>query len=137
MADPRSENLKAGNGAADAADHRRSFVAVFCALCMLTAISVAIANLDIFADKQVKWTAFMGVAFLKAFLVAVFFMHLRWEKIWKYALTIPALMLATILALSLFPDIGMRSRLYSDDRIVHGPQVDPLTDDLESGAKNQ
>ena len=125
------------NGGADYHDHRRSFLAVFAALCVLTAISVAIANIDIFTDKTVKWSAFMGVAFLKAFLVAAFFMHLRWEKIWKYALTIPTLMLATILALSLLPDVGLRSRWYSEDRMIHGPQIELLNNDVVASPENR
>ena len=114
-----------------AADHSntRTFLAVFVALCVLTLISVAIATVEIFPNRAATWTAFLGVAFLKAALVVFFFMHLKWEKVWKYYLTMPALVLGLVLAVSLIPDIGWRSDAYSQPRIEAGPDLEVAPSD--------
>ena len=97
---------------------------MFVALCFLTLISVAVAMLDVFPNQATQWAAFLGVAFVKAALVVCYFMHLRWEKYWKYFMTMPALILGIALAISLIPDIGMRSQAYSRQRMEAGPDAD-------------
>ena len=56
------------------------------------------------------------IALVKAALVVLFFMHVKYEANWKYVLTIPATFMAIFLGLALVPDIGMRTRLYSEER---------------------
>ncbi|MEM6391351.1 MAG: cytochrome C oxidase subunit IV family protein [Planctomycetota bacterium] len=51
---------------------------VFAALMVLTVITVAVINLDL--GKQGNVLLAMGIAVVKAFLVAAFFMHLWWDK---------------------------------------------------------
>ena len=46
-------------------------------------------------------------------------MHVFWEANWKYVLTIPAAMMAIFLCLMLVPDIGMRTRMVSQERVLH------------------
>ena len=46
------------------------------------------------------------VALAKASLVVGFFMHYRWEKGWKYVLTLPPLICVLILLVLLLPDIA-------------------------------
>lgn len=58
----------------------------------------------------------MAVSVAKAILVLMVFMHLWWEKKWKYVLTVPAMIMGTLLVLLLVPDIGFRNRSYPDDR---------------------
>jgi cytochrome c oxidase subunit 4 len=51
----------------------------------------------------------MAMAITKAALVAIFFMHLKFEGRWVYFMLVPACVLAMGLILALFPDIGMTS----------------------------
>lgn len=46
------------------------------------------------------------ISFCKASLVVGFFMHFRYEKLWKYFLTIPPCVLGVGLTLALLPDIA-------------------------------
>ena len=93
-----------------------TFVVVFLMLCGLTALSFWISRSHLMDYRLTGWTAMMAVSFAKAFLVCMFFMHLLWERRWKYALTIPAMIMGTLLVLLLVPDIGLRYRHYSRDR---------------------
>lgn len=93
-----------------------TFVVVFLMLCGLTALSFWISRSHLMDYQLAGWAAMMAVSFAKAFLVGMFFMHLLWERRWKYALTIPALIMGTLLVLLLVPDIGLRYRYYSRDR---------------------
>lgn len=117
--------------------HSKTFVAVFLGLCFLTVISVVIANVDFFASDYQKWTAFLVVAFAKAGLVVGYFMHLRWEKYWKYFLTIPALLLGVVLVAGIYPDIGLRTQAYSDYRSKRGPALDRPAIETSSADKTE
>lgn len=68
------------------------------------------------------WAAMMAVSVAKALLVMLFFMHLKWEANWKYVLTVPASMMSLFLVLMLVPDIGRRTRNYSDDRWLYSAE---------------
>jgi cytochrome c oxidase subunit 4 len=57
-------------------------------------------------------------------LVILFFMHLKWEANWKYVLTIPAMMMSVFLVCMLIPDVGMRQKKYSEERLIHAAQVE-------------
>jgi cytochrome c oxidase subunit IV len=108
----------------------RTFIIVFGGLCVLTAISFTWAR--VFAGTPVvSWTGMMAISCMKALLVISFFMHLLWEANWKYILTIPASMMSILLVLLLIPDIGRRTRNYSDERWRHAaiPQTEPHADD--------
>ena len=96
--------------------HTGLFLRVFAALCVLTLVSFAIANSPLMKQPAVAWTTMMAVSCAKAILVIAFFMHLRWERAWKYALTIPSLLMAVFLVVSLVPDIGLRARAYDENR---------------------
>lgn len=65
----------------------------------------------------------LAVAMCKALLVAMFFMHLHWEANWKYALTVPPLILGVILVVALVPDIGRRTQTYSQERARAAAEV--------------
>ena len=96
------------------------YIYVFVALCVLTGASFFTVS-DAWPFKSaelawIKWTFMMAVSVTKAFLVIIFFMHLKYEKSWKYMLTIPTLMMAVFLMLMLVPDIGRRTRKHSHSR---------------------
>jgi cytochrome c oxidase subunit 4 len=97
------------------------YLGVFVALCVLTLLSFLVGNSQVLREKapQVMWAAMMAVSCAKAMLVMLFFMHLKWEANWKYVLTVPASMMSLFLVLMLVPDIGRRTRNYSDDRWLH------------------
>jgi cytochrome c oxidase subunit IV len=104
----------------------RIFLMVFGGLCILTFCSFASAQ--IFADTPVvSWIIMMAISCMKALLVISFFMHLLWEANWKYVLTIPASIMSILIVLLLIPDIGRRTRMYSEERWRHAaiPQEEP------------
>ena len=49
----------------------------------------------------------LAIATAKATLVVGFFMHYRFEKSWKYFLTLPTCVLAVVAVLALLPDVGV------------------------------
>lgn len=107
---------------AEHANHTPVFVAVFLMLCGLTAVSYWVANSSMMTDNlNMARGCLIAVSAAKAILVVTFFMHLWWEKRWKYVLTLPALILAVVMVLLLIPDIGLRTETYSTDRKIHGP----------------
>jgi len=86
------------------ASHGATYFAVFLALCGLTAMSVAA---DVVHMTPILLGAVvLAVATAKALCVMMFFMHLKFERAWKYLLLAPTIILALALPLSLRPDIG-------------------------------
>ena len=98
-----------------------TYIAVFLALCFLTGMSfLTFTSYWPWRDQpQVSWAFMMAVSCTKAMLVVLFFMHVLWEANWKYVLTIPAAMMALFLGLMLVPDVGMRTRMVSQERALH------------------
>lgn len=112
-----------------------TYMAVFVALLILTAMSFFIGNSSIKETAPtVAWAAMMAVSCGKAMLVMLFFMHLKWEANWKYVLTIPASLMSIFLVLMLVPDIGLRTRHYSIQRKLHAAEPDPTRHDREMAA---
>lgn len=86
--------------------HAATYFTVFLAPCALTAVSV-VADLLHLADHRILVAIVMAVATAKALCVMLFFMHLKFERAWKYLLLGPTAVLALALPLALAPDIGM------------------------------
>ncbi|MEM7785381.1 MAG: cytochrome C oxidase subunit IV family protein, partial [Planctomycetota bacterium] len=97
---------------------------VFLMLCGLTAISFWIANSPLMDNRIYGWAAMMAVSVAKAMLVILFFMHLWWERRWKYVLTIPSLIMSVLLVILLIPDVGYRTQTYSNERRRNAPESD-------------
>jgi cytochrome c oxidase subunit 4 len=97
------------------------YLLVFLALCGLTTLSFfTYSPYWPWRDEpQVGWAFMMAVSCTKAMLVVLFFMHVFWEANWKYVLTIPAAMMAIFLTIMLVPDIGLRTRMVSQERALH------------------
>jgi cytochrome c oxidase subunit 4 len=94
------------------------YIAVFVALCLLTLMSF-LTYFPFWRERfpmEVGRSLMLAVACTKAALVIAFFMHLKWEKSWKYVLTIPTCMMAAFLVLMLIPDIGRRTHHYTEER---------------------
>jgi cytochrome c oxidase subunit 4 len=85
--------------------HGKIYFAVFCALCAFTAISVA-ADLVHLPSKIMLAAIVLAVAVAKALCVLMYFMHLKFERAWKYLLLAPTTIIALALPVSLRPDIG-------------------------------
>ena len=83
----------------------KTFVSVWVALLMLTAITVTVAKLNLGALSTLTAIA---IASIKAGLVLWFFMHLKYEKrLLKLLLLVPIVTLAVIIGLTFF-DISFR-----------------------------
>jgi cytochrome c oxidase subunit IV len=116
------------------------YVAVFFALCGLTAISVVVGSFmpGLRRDAPgIMWGAMMAVSCAKASLVILFFMHLKWEANWKYVLTVPASIMSVFLMLMLIPDIGLRTRWYSEERELYAPVADTTGHDAAHSAEGK
>lgn len=114
--------------AAQHSDHEHgsfsTYISVFVALLVLTAISYWLGNSSIKDTAPASaWAGMMAVSTAKAMLVILFFMHLKWEANWKYVLTIPCMMMSVFLVCMLIPDVGLRIKRYSEERIVHASMV--------------
>ena len=100
------------------------YLVVFAMLCVLTLISFWIGNSSLMENaKLVAMVGMMVVSCAKAMLVLLIFMHLKWEANWKYVLTFPAGMMSIFLMLMLVPDVGMRMRHYTEERLEHAARV--------------
>lgn len=86
--------------------HAATYFMVFLALCVFTALSVA-ADMAHLANKNVLRVIVLAIASAKALCVMLFFMHLKFERAWKYLLLVPTLILASALPFALMPDVGM------------------------------
>ena len=105
---------------------RESTGLFFCALCVLTGASFFTCS-DYWPFKDtpsIGWAFMMAVSCTKAMLVILFFMHLLWEANWKYVLTIPAGMMSIFFVLMLVPDVGLRTRKYSEERQVFAAEAE-------------
>ncbi len=101
--------------------HGTVFIIVFVMLCAMTGLSLWIANSHLMDNPLTGWIAMMGLSVAKAFLVITFFMHLWWEKRWKYVLTIPSMLMGALLVILLIPDVADRISTYSKTRSNHAP----------------
>jgi cytochrome c oxidase subunit 4 len=83
------------------------YLKVWAALAILTAIEYLYAA----TFKDFFLILFLGLmvwALIKAGLVGWYFMHLKFEGNWVYALIVPAFVLAAILVFALMPDMSMK-----------------------------
>jgi len=95
--------------------HHVNYFLVFVALCGLTALSVIFDVVEMKGQRVLGFLngtillAFLvlAVATAKALCVMAFFMHLKFERNWKYLLLAPTIILAMGLPLALLPDIGV------------------------------
>jgi caa(3)-type oxidase subunit IV len=87
----------------------QAYLAVFIALSVFTAVSF-VANWAArpeqgYITATTSFTIILSVAVVKACLVALIFMHLKWDWPKLYFMIAPAFILAPFLVLALLPDI--------------------------------
>lgn len=96
--------------------HHVNYLYIFIMLCVFTLMSVVFDGLGIkgktMFGKEGGGTALLAVLVLavavaKALCVMLFFMHLKFERNWKYVILAPTTILAIGLPLALLPDIGV------------------------------
>jgi cytochrome c oxidase subunit 4 len=86
--------------------HQVPYVLIFFALLVLTAVTVAIAFIT-FPTELINVLLALTVACIKGSLVALFFMHLKYEGKLIYIMVIVPLILCVLLICALIPDILM------------------------------
>ena len=86
----------------------RNYIAVFAALLVLTATTTAVAFIDLGPGNTI---VALAIAFIKATLVALIFMHLKWSpRLTRLAVVGGLFWLAILLALT-FSDFATRGWL--------------------------
>jgi cytochrome c oxidase subunit 4 len=116
MADTHATD--AAHAAHDAHDHpsERTYMMVFAFLCVFTAVSFLTVSTYWPLSPDAGHTVVMIVAVVKALLVAMFFMHLKYDWFRVYVMVVPALILGTGLILALMPDITFsKTRVMGDN----------------------
>ena len=93
--------------AAHAGPDFRLYLIVFAALSVFTLLSFVVnwAEHAFGFSSQTGATIIMGIAIIKATLVAMIFMHLKWDWSRLYFLIIPAFILGAMMMMVLMPDI--------------------------------
>jgi cytochrome c oxidase subunit 4 len=86
--------------------HAREYFLVFLALCVCTALSV-IADVLQLSDRNVTRVLVLAIAVAKALCVMLFFMHLKFERAWKYLVLAPTLILAASIPVALASDMWL------------------------------
>ena len=102
------------------------YLTVFVALCVLTACSFwTYSSLwpSALDSPMIKRIFMIAVSCTKAMLVIMFFMHLKWEANWKWVLTVPASLMSIFLVVVLIPDVGLRMRNASYERMIHAAEL--------------
>jgi cytochrome c oxidase subunit 4 len=98
--------------------HPVPYFKIFGLLVVLTAITVAVAFLDI-QSEIAKVLLALTIASIKASAVALFFMHLKFEGKLIYLILIVPLLLCILLVCALIPDI-VHAPLFVDFRHAAG-----------------
>jgi caa(3)-type oxidase subunit IV len=87
----------------------KAYLVIFVCLAVFTLVSF-VANYA--AAKEQEWITpgisfviILGVAVVKAILVAMFFMHLKWDWGRVFFMIVPVLVLGTMMMIVLLPDI--------------------------------
>jgi cytochrome c oxidase subunit IV len=93
-----------------AESHVRTYLKVFVALLVFTILEYFYAK---FASRfqfhiALLILGLMALAIIKATLVAMYFMHLKWEGKWVYLMLVPAGILVLVFIGALTPDIALQ-----------------------------
>ncbi len=88
-------------------DHTKYYIATIIALFVLTAVTVFVAGID-FGSNFVNLMIAMAIATVKASLVVLFFMHLRWEKGMNAIVFLSSVFFVGVFMVFTFIDINSR-----------------------------
>src|SRR5882757_6460580 len=117
------------------AEHQTNYIAVFIYLTVLTGIELVLYAMGM--PQVLKVSLLIALAWAKAVIVAMYFMHLAMERrgLWIIALT--PVVLVTFLCFMLLPDLTTRMWTRFDHRIkvpVSGEHIAPPAAALPPGA---
>lgn len=97
--------MSEGNHAGHSEEHPHpNYLAVAAILLVLTISSFFIS--EQLESKVASVLLVMCLASIKATIVAMFFMHAKFEGKWLYAMLIPTVILAAVVVCALLPDVG-------------------------------
>jgi caa(3)-type oxidase subunit IV len=97
--------------------HFKIYFGIFLALCGFTAISV-VADWVHIPNRAALVGIVLAVAVCKALCVMLVFMHLKFERAWKYLLLAPTVILACTIPFALAPDIMWHYYTPTDPQIA-------------------
>ena len=86
-------------------ENRPNYLLVWLGLVVLAIVSVGASMI---LPMRAALALIFTVAAIKALLVALNFMHLRYERRWLYALALVPLLIVAVLLFALFPDFVFR-----------------------------
>ena len=113
--------------------HSVNYFAIFVALVVLTVLTLAV-SMKRFNSEFVNIMLAMIVATIKASLVAIYFMHLKFEGKMIYAVLALPLILCSILVIGIVPDVSWTDPLrHAAGASMH--LFNPLTDLFKSLVK--
>src|SRR5690349_12519385 len=102
MADSHATHDHAGHP-----EHDVKYIYVFAALCVFTLLSILADGAGkLGMPHALVMVAVLAIATAKALSVMLYFMHLKFERNWKYVLLAPVTILAIGVPLALLPDVG-------------------------------
>ena len=112
-------------------DHKEpNYVGVFYLLAALTALEIGVVFVPI--AKLIIAIALIGLAFVKATLVAMYFMHLKFEKRTLGIIALTPLILCTLLIVSLLPDLTGTTRESKRKETAQVKNVEQVADASDS-----
>jgi cytochrome c oxidase subunit IV len=82
-------------------DPTKAYLVVFGSLSVFTAVSFVVYEL---LPKHISFIIILAVAVIKATLVGMYFMHLKWDWAKLYFLIIPAFILGIMMMFVFLPD---------------------------------
>ena len=97
--------------------HFKLYLTIFGALCGFTVISI-VADLVHIPNRAALVGIVLAVAVCKALCVMLIFMHLKFERAWKYLLLAPTVILACTIPFALAPDVGFHYYTPTDPQII-------------------
>ena len=96
--------------------HIKYYIGTFISLLILTVFTVAISRVDL---GLLNDPVAIGVAIIKATLVLLFFMGLKWDKGISTVLILGSVSAILIFFLLTYSDIGFRGTIYETDKGIH------------------
>lgn len=107
------------------------YLIIFWILCIFTGLSWAADELQhLIPNMGVLAVIVLAIATAKALCVMLYFMHLKFERNWKYVLLAPTFILACGLPLALLPDVGVH---YYDIDVPQNSIADRVAEMPEDG----
>ncbi len=102
------------------------YLKVWVALLVLTVLEYGYARL-LAGGFHVLLVGLLVLALIKAVLVGMYFMHVRFEGRWVYFFIVPVTILAAILVIALVPDIALETvgTRQNDNEVLNSAPLDP------------